>query len=308
MTIKLYMLVPHTEALGPGKRFAIWVQGCNKRCKGCIAPEAWDVNGGYEKDVAELAEEIINTSDIEGITISGGEPFLQQEALCDLIKLVQSQRDLSIIIYTGMLYEEVAETELASLCDIIIDGEYVEELNDNKSLRGSSNQKVICLTDRYKSIMDKHYEIVGRKIEFTVTDGSVTMVGIPPISINPLVSNSFDFEPCDIQKYERLKKEKVFSAPFWKEYENDSFYEIATLNDLPIALINYEYNDDYLVIKLFEVNKTERDKDYGKKVIKQFLDDKKMTAYTIPLWNVVGFWERCGFIGDQIGMWKKYEV
>lgn len=302
------MIVQTTQTLGPGKRFAIWVQGCNKRCSGCIAPDAGDVNGGYEKDVAELAEEIINTPDIEGITISGGEPFLQQEALCDLIKLVQAIRDLSVIVYTGMLYEEVAETELASLCDIIIDGEYVEELNDNKSLRGSSNQKIICLTERYKNLLKNHYGIIGRKIEFTISDGSVTMVGIPPISLNTIVPNSFTFEPCDIRKYARLKKEKIFSAPFWKDYEDDSFYEIVTLNDLPIALINYEYNDDYLVIKLFEVNKTERDKDYGKKVIEHFLNAKKMTAYTIPSWNAVGFWKKCGFIGDQIGMWKKYEV
>lgn len=302
------MTVPSTEALGPGKRFAVWVQGCNKRCKGCIAPDAWDVNGGNEKDVADLANEIINTPDIEGITISGGEPFLQQETLCDLIKLVKAQRDLGVVVYTGVVYDEIAETELASLADVIIDGEYVEELNDNKGLRGSSNQKAICLTDRYESTWKNYYGITGRKIEFNVADGSITMVGIPPISLNSIISSTFVFNSCDIREYERLKIEKTFSAPFWNDYEDDSLYEIATLNDTPIALINYEYNNDYLVIKLFEVNKTERDKDYGKKVIKQFLDDKKMAAYTIPLWNVVGFWEKCGFVGDQTGMWKKYEV
>lgn len=179
MNLKLYMVAPQTEALGPGKRFAIWVQGCNKRCKGCIVPEAWDVNGGYEKDVADLANEIIYTPNIEGITISGGEPFLQQEALCDLIKLVQSQRDLSVIVYTGMLYEEVAKTEVASLCDIIIDGEYVEALNDNRSLRGSSNQKIVCLTSRYREIIKDYYGVVGRKIEMHIQHNTTNIVGIP---------------------------------------------------------------------------------------------------------------------------------
>ena len=173
------MVVPQTDALGPGKRFAIWVQGCNKRCNGCIAPDAWDVNGGFEQDVVELAEEIINTPNIEGITVSGGEPFLQQEALCDLIKLVQSQRDLGVIVYTGMLYEEVAETELASLCDIIVDGEYVEELNDNRSLRGSSNQKVISLTNRYRDMIKEYYGVVGRKIEMHIQHNTTNIVGIP---------------------------------------------------------------------------------------------------------------------------------
>ena len=187
MNIRLYMVVPQTEALGPGKRCAIWVQGCNKRCKGCIAPDAWNFDGGYEKDVAELAEEIINTPNIEGITISGGEPFLQQAALCDLIKLLQTQKDLSVIVYTGMLYEDIAETELASLCDIIIDGEYVEELNDNKSLRGSSNQRVIATSERYADVIGSLYSQNGRKVEMIVKDGTSCLVGIPSKSIMHMV-------------------------------------------------------------------------------------------------------------------------
>ena len=179
MKLRLYMIVPCTRVLGPGKRFAIWVQGCNKRCNGCIAPDAWDVNGGFEQDVVELAEEIINTPNIEGITVSGGEPFLQQEALCDLIKLVQSQRDFSVIVYTGMFYEEVSETELASLCDIIIDGEYIEGLNDNKSLRGSSNQNAVCLTSKYRDTVNDYYGVAGRKIEMHVLNDTTNVVGIP---------------------------------------------------------------------------------------------------------------------------------
>ena len=181
------MTVQTTEVLGPGKRFAIWVQGCNKRCNGCIAPDAWDVDGGYEKDVAELADEIINTPEIEGITISGGEPFLQQEALCDLIKLVKEQKNLGIITYTGLLYDEIAETTLASLCDIIIDGEYVEELNDNKSLRGSSNQRVIATSERYADLIGSLYSQNGRKVEIIANDGTSCLVGIPSKSIINIV-------------------------------------------------------------------------------------------------------------------------
>ena len=181
MKIRLYMTAPQTEVLGPGKRFAIWVQGCEKRCKGCIAPDAWDINSGYEKDVAELAQEMLNTPNIEGITISGGEPFLQQEALCDLIEIVRKHKDLSVIIYTGMQYEEVTNTKLANLADIIIDGEYIEELNDNKSLRGSSNQRVICMSGRYKDVINDYYGLSGRKIEMLIKNKTVTLVGIPYI-------------------------------------------------------------------------------------------------------------------------------
>ena len=187
MILKLYMTIATTKALGPGKRFAIWVQGCNKRCNGCIAPDAWDVNGGYEKDVAELAAEVISTPGIEGITISGGEPFLQQKALCDLIKLVQAQRDLSVIVYTGMLYEDVAETELASLCDIIIDGEYVDDLNDNKSLRGSSNQRVIAISERYSDVIGSLCSQNGRKVEMIVSGNSLHLIGIPSKTVVNIV-------------------------------------------------------------------------------------------------------------------------
>lgn len=179
MKIRLYMTAV-TEVLGPGKRFAIWVQGCNRHCKGCIAPDTWDLDGGYEIYVEELAKEILNTPDIEGITISGGEPFLQQDALCALICLIKEYKDMGVIVYTGMMYEKIKDTLLANNTDIIIDGEYVEELNDNKSLRGSSNQNIVCLTDRYKESAGAHYGRQGRKIEMQIKGNKMTMVGIPP--------------------------------------------------------------------------------------------------------------------------------
>lgn len=179
MQLRLYMTAKSTEVLGPNKRYAIWVQGCNKRCKGCISPDAQSLSGGYSISVEDLAAEIISVPSIEGITISGGEPFLQQEALCELIDFVRDERDIGVIVYTGMLYSEIRDTSLAKRCDLIIDGEYIEDLNDNKSLRGSSNQNTICLTRRYKNIVSEYYGADGRKIELVFTDGTLRMLGIP---------------------------------------------------------------------------------------------------------------------------------
>ena len=187
MSIKLYMTQPATKALGPFERFAIWVQGCQKRCPGCISPDAQPLNGGYKKQVSDIATEILAVEGIEGITISGGEPFLQQEALCELIDLVRAERDLGVIVYTGMLYSEVASTPLAQRCDLIIDGEYVEELNDDRSLRGSSNQNVICVTDRYRNIADTYYGQFGRKVEFRLVDNVISMIGIPSKHVNAMI-------------------------------------------------------------------------------------------------------------------------
>ena len=183
MQLILYMTHPTTEALGPFKRYAIWVQGCNKRCKGCISPDAQSLDGGIVVDVADLAAEILFVPDIEGITVSGGEPFLQQRALATLVDLLRDKRDMGVIVYTGILYEEIKETPLAQRCDLIIDGEYIEELNDDKSMRGSSNQKAICVTDRYQRFAEHHYGVSGRKVEFCIDSGSVNMVGIPSRSI-----------------------------------------------------------------------------------------------------------------------------
>ena len=173
------MKAQSTAVLGPYKRYAIWVQGCNKRCIGCVSPDAQPLDEGQAVGTVELAADILSVSEIEGITISGGEPFLQQEALCYLIDIVQEVRDLGVILYTGFTYEEIADTELARRCDLIIDGEYKEELNDDRSLRGSSNQRVICITDRYKGVVDQYYGVPGRKVEFILNNQQINMVGIP---------------------------------------------------------------------------------------------------------------------------------
>lgn len=179
MDIRLYMTQSTTEVLGPFKRFALWVQGCNKRCKGCIAKDSWALDGGELVEVDAVVQQILRQENIEGITISGGEPFLQQGALCELISKVREHKDIGVIIYTGMLFSDIADTPLVQRCDLIIDGEYIEALNDDKSLRGSSNQNVICISDRYRNVIDLYYGCHGRKVEFVQRRGSFDMIGIP---------------------------------------------------------------------------------------------------------------------------------
>ena len=129
--------------------------------------------------VENLSRSIRENPTIRGVTFSGGEPFLQQDALCELISKVREHKNIGVIIYTGMKYNEIENTTLAHSADLIIDGEYVEELNDNKSLRGSSNQNVLCLTDRYENIVSEYYGRNGRKIELILADGVTKMIGIP---------------------------------------------------------------------------------------------------------------------------------
>lgn len=187
MEIRLYMMPVVTEVLGPYKRCAFWVQGCLKKCKGCIAPAAQSLNEGECVLVSELAEIILNLGDIEGITISGGEPFLQQEALCELIDVIKAEKNLGIILYTGMMYSEICDSSLARKCDLIIDGEYIENLDDGKSLRGSSNQNIIDVSGRYSREIEESYGSIGRKVELIERNKSYDLIGIPSKSISKIL-------------------------------------------------------------------------------------------------------------------------
>jgi len=144
------MTAEKTQALGPYNRYVIWVQGCLRDCPNCISKDSRSPNEGYEVSTIDLSNDVINVSDIEGITISGGEPYLQEAALVDLLKRIKEKRDIGVIIYTGNQFNEIERNELTLLSDLVIDGIYIDKLNDGLSLRGSSNQNVNLITNRYK--------------------------------------------------------------------------------------------------------------------------------------------------------------
>lgn len=148
--IYYHMKEPSVSVLGPGKRYVLWVQGCNRRCPGCVAPETRDLESGSTISVGALAWEIA-LSGAEGLTISGGEPFLQARALAEMIRKIHRIRPMDTIVFTGCTYEELSKDEeardLLEQTDLLIDGEYVSELDDGKGLRGSTNQRLIFLSD-----------------------------------------------------------------------------------------------------------------------------------------------------------------
>lgn len=155
---------PKSEALGPGMRFCLWLQGCNKRCPGCTSPDLQPILGGTKIPIQEMAEIIIGTQNIEGVTISGGEPMLQSHSLALLLDIVLSVRpELNVILFSGYKKEQLTSKDslkLLSKVDLLIDGEYIDEKNDNIGLRGSSNQRFLFLTNR---LLDKKKEIVFGK-------------------------------------------------------------------------------------------------------------------------------------------------
>lgn len=180
-TIDISHMEENTKLLGPYNRFVIWVHGCCFNCRGCLA-ESYK-NGSYsEMKISEIAE-MIENSDAEGITISGGEPFLQAEKLADMIRLVRKKRDIGVIIYSGFTIEELLKNDdakkLLEETDILIDGQYKQELDDGKAYVGSSNQRILYLTERYKKIGKEYYSAEKRKVEIKLFSDKLVMIGVP---------------------------------------------------------------------------------------------------------------------------------
>lgn len=171
-----------TKALGPGLRYVVWTQGCPFRCDGCATPDSRPYSDNRQVRVTDLAEDILSQPHIEGITLSGGEPFLQAAALADLLDVVLKRRpELTVISFSGYKKEALSWPEAERLMDkldLLIDGPYVKELNDNIGMRGSSNQRFHFLTSRLLP-WKKEMEQGKRKAELHLTDGKIRGYGVP---------------------------------------------------------------------------------------------------------------------------------
>ena len=170
--------------LGPGKRFVIWYQGCLKNCRNCINQDGRKLEGGIFYSNNELLELIMNEKELTGVTLSGGEPFIQVDEVFILIKVIKENTDLDIIIYTGYKLNDLIKkygNEFCEYIDILIDGEYIEELDHGEELRGSSNQKIHFLSNKYKKAVLKLEESQKREIQFDILgNNELFMIGIPP--------------------------------------------------------------------------------------------------------------------------------
>ena len=133
-------ILPCSFVNGDGARYVVFVQGCKHHCDGCQNPETWDFDGGTEISVSEIAADYRSRRLLDGITLSGGDPFFQQE---ECIKLIRLLEPVNVWVYTGFEYEEIKDTELAKLADVIVVGRFVKELACEGKMYGSENQKII---------------------------------------------------------------------------------------------------------------------------------------------------------------------
>lgn len=134
---------------GDGLRAVLWLSGCEHACKGCHNPITWDVNGGIEFDNTARNElfDLLEKDYISGVTLSGGDP-LHPANINEVSLLINEIRETfpekTIWLYTGYHWDEIKMLPFIKNIDVLVDGEFVQELKDEKlHWKGSSNQNVI---------------------------------------------------------------------------------------------------------------------------------------------------------------------
>ena len=179
MNIRGYCL---SKVNGPGKRFVLWTQGCSKGCKNCFNPETWSTDLYKELSPTQIFE-LIKNFEVEGVTISGGDPLEQEDDLLELLFLLKEIKlRKGIILFTGFSRNEIRENPIREKClnyiDVLIDGRYEEELKTDSSLRGSSNQEFYFFSDK----ISREELFFDQEIELSLENDKIVMTGFPNVS------------------------------------------------------------------------------------------------------------------------------
>lgn len=174
-----------SRANGPGVRFALWVQGCSLGCPGCFNPDTHVDDARNARDVDDLIDEILARGDaIEGITVSGGEPFEQPEGLLALVDGIRARSNLSILVFSGYTIDEIRAMPLGgdilARLDVLIDGRYQASDRHARQLRGSNNQQIHRLTERYRRDDIEATPEAEIRID---AHGNVTISGVAPLRL-----------------------------------------------------------------------------------------------------------------------------
>ncbi|MCO6010109.1 radical SAM protein [Actinoallomurus purpureus] len=175
--------------LGPGRRAGIWTQGCTIHCPGCLSRDTWEADPRTAIPVSTVLGWLRSLDHVEGVTISGGEPFQQPEALRALLLGIRAwaSPEVDVLVYSGYaasrLRRSARTRELLELCDAVVAGPYIERLNQaDRGLRwrGSSNQQIIAVSDLgRKRYGDAERGGEAPHMQVSVDDNRIYYIGIP---------------------------------------------------------------------------------------------------------------------------------
>lgn len=174
------------KVLGPGKRIGIWLAGCPRRCEECSNPELWKPKNYQEILVDDLFQQLVNIIEkqsVDGITITGGDPFFQPKELAKLLRRIKNIMP-DILVYTGYTLEELKASNQAAVHEclndigVLIDGPYIKALNKDCLLRGSENQKIIILNPAVKFKYEEYLATAHNEVQNFIIGEATISVGI----------------------------------------------------------------------------------------------------------------------------------
>lgn len=159
--INLLNVYPETIADGEGIRYSIYLAGCIHACPGCHNEASWSPTAGTRltDDIFDSIIEAINKNPLlDGITLSGGDPFFHPEALLEILQRLKTQTGLNIWCYTGYTYEQLLEDTRRVQCldyiDTLVDGLFeIDKFDPTILFRGSTNQRLIYLKKESREII-----------------------------------------------------------------------------------------------------------------------------------------------------------
>jgi anaerobic ribonucleoside-triphosphate reductase activating protein len=179
---RVHAVERRSRANGPGERFVVWLQGCTLGCAGCFNPATHDPALGREVEIDALIADAI-AAGVEGVTLSGGEPLQQPEAARALLRGARAA-GLSTLVFSGYTIDEIRAQPLGPLVlaelDVLVDGRYVSTDRLATGLRGSANQRIHCLTDRYAPADVEATPVAEIRIG---PDGTVVLTGVDPLKL-----------------------------------------------------------------------------------------------------------------------------
>ncbi|MGN6302633.1 MAG: 4Fe-4S single cluster domain-containing protein [Angustibacter sp.] len=185
LTVRLARVLAPVTVLGPGRRVAVWVQGCAIACPGCASVDTWDPDAGTEMPVEALAALVGGLATehrADGLTITGGEPTDQSESLAELVRLVRGSHGISdVLVFTGRPSPAAWRhgPELLSAADAVVAGPYRRERPPAGRLVASDNQTIEfpqpAASERYEAWLAEP----GRRLQVVVDDADVHLVGLP---------------------------------------------------------------------------------------------------------------------------------
>jgi anaerobic ribonucleoside-triphosphate reductase activating protein len=180
--LRIHAEDPRSRANGPGARYVVWLQGCTLGCAGCFNPATHPDEGGTLRHPLTVIGDAL-AAKADGITLSGGEPMQQPEAVFWLLDAAREAK-LSTLMFSGYTLAEIRElprgVEILARLDVLVDGRYVAAERLGKGLRGSANQQIHLFTDRYTRADVEATPVAEVVISPT---GIVSLTGVDPLKL-----------------------------------------------------------------------------------------------------------------------------